>query len=111
MSDLVPSPALTRPVAPPIASVGGAQDARRVAEDFEATFLAQMLQPMFAGLQTDGPFGGGHAEATWRGFLVDAMARQVAQGGGIGLADHVQRELLALQTVPTVPASPIDETT
>ena len=111
MSDLVPSPALTRPVVPAIASVGGAQDTRRVAEDFEATFLAQMLQPMFAGLQTDGPFGGGHAEATWRGFLVDAMARQVAQGGGIGLADHVQRELLALQTVPTVPASPIDETT
>lgn len=110
MSDLVPSPSLTRPVVPPLAPVGGAQDARRVAQDFEATFLAQMLQPMFAGLQTDGPFGGGHAEATWRGFLVDAMARQVAQGGGIGLADHVQRELLSLQTVPALPATPTDET-
>ena len=107
MSDLVPSPALTRPVVPTLPV--GASDTRQVAEDFEATFLAQMLQPMFAGLETDGPFGGGHAEATWRGFLVDAMARQVAQGGGIGLADHVQRELLALQTVPALP-SEIEET-
>lgn len=106
MSDLVPSPALTRPVLPTLPAQGGADEIRRVAEDFEATFLAQMLQPMFAGLPTDGPFGGGNAEATWRGFLVDAMARQVSQGGGIGLADQVQRELLALQTVPASPIQP-----
>lgn len=104
MADLVPSPALTRPVLPALPTGGAPEEIRRVAEDFEATFLAQMLQPMFAGLQTDGPFGGGAGEATWRGFLVEAMARQVSQGGGIGLADHVQRELLALQTVPASPA-------
>ena len=102
MSDLAPSPALTRPVVPSVPLGGGREDTRRVAEDFEAAFLSQMLQPMFAGLETDGPFGGGHAEATWRGFLVDAMARQVARGGGIGLADYVQRELLSLQTVPAL---------
>lgn len=106
MSDLAPAPALIRPVLPTLPGAGSHDDIRRVAEDFEATFLAQMLQPMFAGLQTDGPFGGGHAEATWRGFLVDAMARQVSQGGGIGLADQVQRELLALQTVPVSPVQP-----
>lgn len=106
MSDLVPSPALTRPILPAMPMGGSGDDIRRVAEDFEATFLAQMLQPMFAGLRTDGPFGGGNAEATWRGFLVDAMARQVADSGGIGLADHVQRELLSLQTVPQPPALP-----
>lgn len=110
MGDLVPSPSLTRPVAPSLPIAGSREDLRRTAVDFEATFLAQMLQPMFAGLQTDGPFGGGHAEATWRGFLVDAMARQVAQGGGIGLADQVQRELLSLQTVPATPPSQTDET-
>ena len=106
MSDLAPAPALIRPVLPTFPVAGSQDDIRRVAEDFEATFLAQMLQPMFAGLQTDGPFGGGHAESTWRGFLVDAMARQVSQGGGIGLADQVQRELLALQTVPVSPVQP-----
>lgn len=106
MSDLVPSPALTRPVLPSLPMAGSSDDVRRVAEDFEATFLARMLQPMFEGLSTDGPFGGGNAEATWRGFLVDAMARQVTQSGGIGLADHVQRELLSLQTLPANPALP-----
>ena len=106
MSDLAPSPALIRPVLPTLPTAGSDDELRRVAEDFEATFLAQMLQPMFAGLETDGPFGGGNAEATWRGFLVDAMARQVSQSGGIGLADHVQRELLNLQTVPVSPIQP-----
>ena len=106
MSDLVPSPGLTRPTMPSLSMVRPGDDVRRVAEDFEATFLARMLQPMFEGLSTDGPFGGGNAEATWRGFLVDAMARQVTQSGGIGLADHVQRELLSLQTLPANPALP-----
>jgi Rod binding domain-containing protein len=106
MSDLVPSPGLSRPIMPTLPMVGPGEDVRRVAEDFEATFLARMLQPMFEGLSTDGPFGGGNAEATWRGFLVDAMARQVSQSGGIGLADHVQRELLSLQTVPLTAALP-----
>ena len=108
MSDLVPSPALTRPVTQPLPTLRPGGDARRAAEDFEQTFLSQMLQPMFAGLETDGPFGGGHAEATWRGFLIDAMARQMSRAGGIGLADHIQRELLSLQTIPT-PAPAVDE--
>jgi len=101
MSDLVPSPELIRPVLPQLPAAGA--DLRGVAEEFEAVFLAQMLQPMFAGLSTEAPFGGGAGEQTWRSFLVDAMARQVARGGGIGLADHVQRELVAMQaTAPQV---------
>jgi Rod binding domain-containing protein len=103
MSDLVAPPALTRPVATVLPGGGSREQVRRTAEEFEATFLAQMLQPMFAGLETNGPFGGGHAESTWRGFLVDAMARQIAGGGGIGLANQLQRELLSLQTVPVAP--------
>lgn len=70
---------------------------RRTAEDFEATFLSQMLKPMFEGLQTDGPFGGGSAEETWRSFLIDAMARQTVRSGGVGLADRVMSEMLKMQ--------------
>lgn len=103
MSDLVASPALTRPVVSTLPAAGSREDVRRAAQEFETTFLSQMLQPMFAGLQTDGPFGGGHAEETWRGFLIDAMAKQISRAGGIGLADQVQRELLSLQTVPAQP--------
>jgi Rod binding domain-containing protein len=70
---------------------------RETAEAFEASFIAQMLRPMFQGLSTEAPFGGGEAEGTWRGFLVDAMAKQVVRGGGIGLADQVVAQMLKMQ--------------
>jgi Rod binding domain-containing protein len=56
-----------------------------------------MLKPMFEGLSTEAPFGGGEAEGTWRGFLVDAMAKQTVRAGGIGLADQVVAQMLNMQ--------------
>ncbi len=70
---------------------------RETAQAFEASFLSQMLKPMFEGLSTDGPFGGGQAEETWRGFMIDAMAKQTVRAGGIGLADQVVSEMLRMQ--------------
>jgi Rod binding domain-containing protein len=70
---------------------------RETAQAFEASFLSQMLKPMFEGLSTDGPFGGGQAEETWRGFMIDAMAKQTVRAGGIGLADQVMSEMLRMQ--------------
>lgn len=67
------------------------------AQSFEASFLSTMLQPMFAGLSTEAPFGGGRGEEMFRSFLTEAIAKQVAKGGGIGVADTVQREMLKLQ--------------
>ena len=76
------------------------QQMHETAESFEASFLSQMLKPMFEGLQTDGPFGGGEGEATWRSFLIDAMAKQTVKAGGIGLADTVMSEMLKMQEQP-----------
>ena len=70
---------------------------RETAQAFETSFLSQMLKPMFEGLSTDGPLGGGQAEATWRGFMLDAMAKQTVRAGGIGLADQVVSEMLRMQ--------------
>jgi len=78
---------------------GGQTDIEKAAESFEAVFLNQMLQPMFDGLETDGPFGGGHTEKIFRSMFVDEVAKEIAKAGGIGIADQVQRELLALQEV------------
>ena len=72
---------------------------RATAEAFEASFLSQMLKPMFEGLSTEAPFGGGEAEGTWRGFLVEAMAKQTVKAGGIGLADQVVAQMLKMQEV------------
>ena len=56
-----------------------------------------MMQPMFDGLQTDGPFGGGEGEETFKAFLVEAIGKQMAKAGGVGLADPVAREMLKMQ--------------
>ena len=70
---------------------------RDTAEKFETQFLSQMLQQMFAGVETDGPFGGGFGEEMFRSMMTDAMARQMTKAGGVGVADTVQREILKLQ--------------
>lgn len=71
--------------------------AKDAASKFETQFLSSMLQQMFAGLSTDGPFGGGPGEEMFRSLLTDAMAKQMTKSGGIGLTDTVQREILKLQ--------------
>lgn len=70
---------------------------RKTAEDFEASFLSQMFKPMFEGLNTDTPFGGGEAENTWRSFMLDAMAKQTVKAGGIGMTNIVMAEMIKMQ--------------
>lgn len=70
-----------------------------VAQDFEAVFLTQMFQHMFKGLDADPLFGGGQAESTYRSLMMNEYGKEVAQHGGIGLAEHVSRTLLATQEV------------
>ena len=99
MSDLAVSPSLlTSPMAAPNAET---PRMRETAEKFEASFLSQMLKPMFEGIETDGPFGGGEAEGTWRSFMIDEMAKQTVRAGGIGLADTVVSEMIRMQTEQT----------
>lgn len=93
------SPALLRPVGSISAPHKDMSEEalRKVAVDFEASFLSQMLKPMFEGLKTDGPFGGGAGEEMWRGFLVEEMGKQTARVGGVGLADKVLAHMLKAQ--------------
>lgn len=80
------------------AAPGGAQaSSRKAAEEFEAVFLTTMLEGMFEGLKTDAPFGGGSSEKTYRSLLVTEYAKQISQNGGLGLADQITRDLIALQ--------------
>lgn len=69
------------------------------ARDFEAVFLAQMLEQMWAEVPTDGPMGGGTGEGIFRSLMIQDIGRQMASQGGIGLADSVKREMLAMQEV------------
>ena len=73
--------------------------AETAARDFEAVFLSTMLSEAFTGIDGKPPFGGGNAEKTWRGFLIEEYAKGIAAKGGLGLADRIKQELLALQEV------------
>jgi Rod binding domain-containing protein len=65
--------------------------------DFESMCLSSLLKPMFEGLKTDGPFGGGQGEEAMKSFYIDAIAKQMARHGGIGISDMMQKQLLKLQ--------------
>ena len=80
----------------PVAS-GDVQQIRKVAEDFEAVFLSQMLKPMFANLGAEKPFGGGSGEDMWRSLQGDEFGKAISRKGGIGIADNIFREMLKLQ--------------
>ena len=85
--------------APRIGRPTDAKQARKVAEDFEAFFLGQMLQPMFANIGAEEPFGGGPSEGIWRSLQVDEYGKALARRGGIGIADAVYQEILRMQEI------------
>jgi Rod binding domain-containing protein len=71
--------------------------ALKAAEEFEAVFMTTLLEGMFKGVKTDGPFGGGHSEQMYRSLMLGEYAKDIAASGGLGIADHVYREILAVQ--------------
>ena len=71
--------------------------AREQAVALEGVFLNTLVKQMFSGLDASNGFGGGQAEETWRSMQSEILADQIAQSGGIGLADDIMRTLLARQ--------------
>ena len=106
---MVPKPADTILQKLPIQAVHAAKDLqnltkggdlkqmRKVAKDFEAVFISQMLQPMFQNLGAEAPFGGGHGEDVWRSLQVQEYGKAITNAGGIGIADKVMREMIQMQ--------------
>jgi len=87
------------PLAPAALNIAGDvhAKARAAAQDFEAVFLNALLQPMFSATKAEGPFGGGTGSEVWKSMLTDEYAKSFAAAGGIGIADHVYRQLIAAQ--------------
>lgn len=68
------------------------------AVEFEALFIAEMMKPMFEGISTEAPFGGGKGEEIFRGMLLQEYGKSLANSGGIGIADAVKQELIRTQS-------------
>ena len=94
MSDLIANFARP-PVKPQPANI---EQLRSQAKELEGVFLNTLMKQMFSGIKTDQEnFGGGFGEETWRSMQSEQLANTMAQGGGIGLADQLMGEMLALQ--------------
>jgi peptidoglycan hydrolase FlgJ len=94
-------PPANQPVA---TSLSDAQVAKawKAARDFEAMALGQLLQPMFATVDTaHGVFSGGSAEEAWKPMFIDAIGKNLAAHGGIGIARPVFTEMLRAQEART----------
>lgn len=91
--------ALDQQRTPSLEKTSNPEEARKSAEEFEAFFIAQVLDQMFKGIKTDEPFGGGHGEEMFRGLMHQEYGKSIAKQGGIGIADAVMRELLSHQEV------------
>jgi peptidoglycan hydrolase FlgJ len=68
------------------------------AEELEATFLAEMLAHSGLG-EAQGDFGGGAGESQFSSFLRQEQARQIVEGGGIGLAEMIFNTMLEAEDV------------
>jgi Rod binding domain-containing protein len=85
------------PAAPAVSGTGGTDAAKKAGQDFEAFFLSQSFETMFAGLQSDPIFGGGNGESVYRSLLMQEYSKVAAKSSTTGISDAVTREILQLQ--------------
>lgn len=71
---------------------------RAAAQQLEVQFIARMLADAGLG-QSRSSFGGGVGEDQFASFLVQEQARAMVRAGGIGLAEHVFRNLNKEQAI------------
>lgn len=68
---------------------------RRVAEEFEAVLVGQLLHGLTAGLT--GPGEAGNENDPFASMLQDEYAKLISRRGGIGISAAVLRQLLHVQ--------------
>lgn len=82
------------------AGAGNPAAARKVAQEFEAMFIAQMLKAMRETVGKETLTSGGRGEETFRSLLDQEYAAEAARTGGIGLARTIERQLVGATDAP-----------
>ncbi|MDR3423922.1 MAG: rod-binding protein [Alphaproteobacteria bacterium] len=77
--------------------LGASGNVDKAAQDFEAMFATQLLQPMFETVPVNDTFGGGHGEEVMRSFLLQEYGKMIAKTGKLGIASKVKAEMLRAQ--------------
>ncbi|MNY41451.1 chemotactic signal-response protein CheL [compost metagenome] len=61
-------------------------------------FLNTLTKELFSSIKTDeSVMGGGFGEETWRSMQSEQLAANMAQNGGLGIAEQLLPDLLAMQ--------------
>lgn len=98
---LPPVPSVPAQPAFPAPGPGSPETAlRAAATEMEAAFLSEMLRGAGLGAPR-GAFGGGAGEEQFSSFLANSHARELAERGGIGLAEALFRALSGDQNDPS----------
>ena len=108
--DRVPEPAgleLTKVPTSTSQQAVAAKQAKRIdkaAKDFEGLLLYTLLKQMWATVPRSAFFDSGLSTQFYREMYLDEVAKRVAEGGGIGIAQAVQRELTDWAARTAIPA-------
>ena len=88
----------TIPLAKLDATTPGYERLHKQAVELEGVFLNTLVKEMFSSIDTDeNAFGGGFAEETWRGMQAEQLSNQIAENGGLGIAESLIGDLIAMQ--------------
>ena len=91
------SSSLPRRAAPKIAKSFDLEKTRQAVQDFEAFFISQTFEQMYATVPVNETFGGGNAEKIFRSMMIDEYGKMTAKSGGIGLTDQIMTQILRQQ--------------
>lgn len=69
--------------------------AGKVAMEFESLFIGMMLKSMRSTVGKDSLTGGGHGEEVYRSLLDQEYANAIASGGGLGLRNMIEAQLVS----------------
>jgi len=84
-------PAVPNPVVPNPAA------ADKVAKEFEAMLVGQLMESMFAGMRESPLFGGGGpAEKPWRSMMLQEYGKAIADSGTLGIGRMTRDEIARL---------------
>ena len=79
---------------------------KATAKNFEAMYVQEMMQHMWDGIETDGPFGGGKGEEVFRSLMIEQYGKLVADSGQTKIAAQLSREMLRMQEEQQNPRGP-----
>ena len=71
--------------------------ADKVAKEFEAMLVGQLMESMFAGMRESPLFGGGGpAEKPWRSMMLQEYGKAIAESGTLGIGKMTHEEIARL---------------